>query len=113
MTHCWLSEFFGLARLREFIGQHSKDEQLIKKEGCKFTKLSWIGSRQGDLYCGHMPDGLGYLVYNQEGNRLMATMSMEEACGLVKSDFDMDKLSPDELTTLIQDWYWYWCCLFF
>ena len=35
--------------------------------------VTWSASRQGDVYVGTLHNGLGALVYQMEGNKLMAT----------------------------------------
>lgn len=90
-------------RLQEMVKERCLDEKVAAKFADKFNKISWCAARKGDLFCGNMPDGMGFLIYHMEGNRLIATMSLEEACGLVQPAFDMTNASPEDLKTLLKD----------
>ena len=90
-------------RLLEMTHSQGLPESLIEKESTKFAKIAWAGARQNDLFCGHFPDGLGHLLYQLEGNRLMATCSLEESCRLVLPDLDIEASPPQDLKQILKD----------
>lgn len=79
------------------------NEALIKKESSWFSTMQWTASRKGQLFCGCLPNGLGHLIYHMEGNRLLASMSLDEAFRLVKPDYDLNALSQEDVQELMKD----------
>ena len=74
----------------------------VKRQVAKFTQISWTGFRQGDVFCGNLPDCFGFFQLQQAGNELMASMSMEQACHALKPDYDIEKDSQEELKQLME-----------
>lgn len=81
----------------------SMPEKALEMLSTKFQTLTWTAFRKGDVFIGNLPGGLGYMIYQQEGNRLMATMGLEQACRWVRPDYNLESTSTEELDTIIKD----------
>lgn len=53
-------------------------EDFIKKETLRLSGVTWSASRQGEIYNGVLPNGLGAINFQYEGNRLVASVDLLE-----------------------------------
>ena len=56
------------------------DQATLNKDLAKFNGLNFSASRAGSHYAGSLPMGLGSVVYQFEGNKLMASVDAMEMC---------------------------------
>lgn len=81
----------------------SIDPARLEKEAAKLENLAWVAFRQGDVFCGVYPDALGVILYQMEGNRLIATVNMMQACQRISADLDLVNTPQQDLKKLQED----------
>lgn len=70
--------------------------EIVQKDALRISGGTWTSSKQGDVYTGSLPHGLGGFCYQYEGNRLMATVDSIEVTK-VSTPHLSDLLARDSL----------------
>lgn len=76
-------------------GKNAYSEDAAKKFVGKIGNMVWTSFRKGDFFCGNLPEGLGYLLYQKAGNRLVATMDSLDLCKFIEPQIDQTVLEND------------------
>lgn len=61
--------------------------EALQKELVRINGIQWCGSEKNNVYTGLTPQGLGCILYQLEGNRLLATADSVELCSLCSPEF--------------------------
>lgn len=82
--------------------------EALAKQINRVTGLQWAGFKQGSVYTGHLPDGMGIFMYQIDGQRFLAISDILELVEVAKPSmlkrlFDGQPISPEEATTTLQD----------
>ena len=82
---------FQDSRTLNAVKEAGHDEDKATKESMRISGNTWSGIKHGSTYCGHLPVPLGALVYQLEGQRLLAVADAMDIMGHMPE-------MPDEVT---------------
>ena len=67
----------------------------MAREIARLSGFQWCGSKKSSVYSGVIPGGLGCVMYQVEGNRLLAVADVLELAALACPSFKMLMDGPD------------------
>ena len=91
------------------------------KEVNKFMGIMLTAAREKSIFMGHTPYGMGVLMYQMEGNRLIASLNSYDAVLLANENGEMPGSGRVEsganIQTVLEDFsfslcvvWWFSCC---